>query len=163
MFRFENCYFFDYQKHKQLNRVTNKIAKKLKLNFLIPHYRLSKKFPELELYGSSQWMILSPSLIEKLIFTTTEFKWLKRIFKSVLLPDETFILTYIYNFCKSEVPLIKNQYTHLVIFNANNNNPEYLSIEQLNQQNHQDLLFARKFDQFINPKSIAFVQNKVRS
>ena len=108
-------------------------------------------------------MILSPSLVEKLIFTTTEFKWLKRIFKSVLLPDETFIITYIYNFCKSEVPLIKNQYTHLVIFNANNNNPEYLSIEQLNQQNHQDLLFARKFDQFINPKSIAFVQNKVRS
>lgn len=163
MFRFENCYFFDYQKYKYLNRVVNKIVKKLKLKFLIPLSRLNKHFPNLELYGSSQWMILSHTLIEKLNTEKNEFKTLKRIFKTVLLPDETFLITYILNFLEIEVSRIKNQPTHLIQFKGNKNNPEYLSIIDLKLNNNQNLLFARKFDQHKNPESMDYLKNQIKS
>ena len=158
LFRFESLYVFDYNKHTKVHYWLNKIVRKLKLDFLLPMNRIKKKHPELELYGSSQWMVFSKDLMRSVVDKSNEKLPFKKLFKQVLLPDELYIITLIQNFLKGESALIQNSPSHLIIFKGVNPNPRYLSIEDIKNNNTETILFARKFDDNINNDSIAYIQ-----
>lgn len=158
LFRFESLYVFDYNKHPKAHYWLNKTIRKMKLDFLFPINRIEKKYPDLELYGSSQWMILSKKLMKSIVDKSNENQQFKNLFKQVLLPDELYIMTLIQNFIKKESSLIQNCPTHLIIFKDVNPNPLYLSIEDIQKNNSETTLFARKFDNAINGGAIAYIQ-----
>ncbi len=157
-FRFESLYIFDYNKHPKAHHWLNKTIRKLKLNFLFPINRIKKKYPDLEFYGSSQWMILSKGLMESIVDVSVGNQQFKKLFKQVLLPDELYIITLIQNFIKTENVLIQNNPTHLIVFEGVNPNPQYLSIEDIKNNNSERTLFARKFDDKINGDSMAYIK-----
>lgn len=158
LFRFESLYVFDFNKHPKAHYWLNKIIRKLKLDFLFPISRIRKQHPDLEIFGSSQWMILSEKLMGSILDTSNNKKRFKELFNQVLLPDEIYIITLIKNFLKDESLLIQNSPTHLIIFKGLDANPQYLSIEDIQNNNMEMTLFARKFDNAINGDAIAYIQ-----
>ncbi|WP_185963416.1 beta-1,6-N-acetylglucosaminyltransferase [Flavobacterium gawalongense] len=158
LFRFESLYIFDYNKHPKVHYWLNKTIRKLKLDFLFPINRIKKKYPDLELFGSSQWMILSKSLMESIVDESIGNQQFKKLFKQVLLPDELYIITFIQNFIKIKCVFIENSPTHLIIFKGVNPNPQYLSVEDIKNNNSEMTLFARKFDNDINGDAVAYIQ-----
>jgi len=161
LFRFKSLYCFDYTKHRQLNQWLNTFVKKFRLTFLLPLNRLKSVYPNLKLFGSSQWMILSKSHMEMLCEETKDFKKLRQIFKTVLLPDETFLVTYSYNFLNLGKDVLKNVKTHLIIFKGDKNNPEYLSVSEIETFQDENTLFARKFDSMKNGEALNYLLNKL--
>lgn len=162
LFRFESLYVFDYNKHPKVHFWLNKIIRKSKLDFLFPINRIKKKHPDLDLYGSSQWMILSKKLMKSTVDKSNDNQQLKKLFKYVLLSDELYIITLIQNFIKDENVLIQNCPTHLIIFKDVNPNPQFLSIEDIQNNNKETTLFARKFDNAINGDAIAYIQTIIK-
>nr|WP_315209260.1 beta-1,6-N-acetylglucosaminyltransferase [uncultured Flavobacterium sp.] len=160
-FRFESLYVFDYNKHPKAHYWLNKIIRKLKLDFLFPINRIKKHYPDLEFFGSSQWMILSKKLMKSIINESNENPQFKQYFKQVLLPDELYIITLIQNFLKKESVFIENNPTHLVIFKGVDANPQYLSIEDIKNNKTEKTLFARKFDKDINGDAMAYIQTSL--
>lgn len=158
LFRFKSLYVLDYNKHPKAHYWLNKIINKLKLNFLLPINRIKKQFPDLELYGSSQWMIFSKKLLYSIVEESKSKKQLKKFFKFVLLPDELYLITLIHYFLKKEMEFIENIPTHLILFEGNKPNPKYLSVIDLKKNSKETTLFARKFDDKINGDSIAYIQ-----
>lgn len=161
-FRFESLYVFDYNKHPKAHYWLNKTMRKIKLDFLFPINRIKKKHSDLELYGSSQWMILSKKLMLSIIDESNKNNQFKKLFKQVLLPDELYIITLIQNFLKKENVLIQNNPTHLIVFKGANPNPQYLSVEEVKSNNMETTLFARKFDSAINGDTIAYIQTIIK-
>jgi hypothetical protein len=159
LFRFESVYVFDYNKHPKAHYWLNKIIRKLKLDFLFPINRIKKQYPDLELYGSSQWMILSKNLMESIVKESIDKQEFMKLFKQVLLPDELYIITLIQNFLKKESIFIQNSPTHLIVFKGVDANPQYLSVEDIKKYNSETTLFARKFDKDINGDAMAYIQN----
>lgn len=159
LFRFESLYVFDYNKHPKAHYWLNIIVRKLKLDFLFPINRIKKKYPDLELFGSSQWIILSKKLMGSIVNESNNNPQFKQFFKQVLLPDELYIITLIQNFLKKESVFIQNSPTHLVIFKGVDANPQYLSVEDIQNNNTETTLFARKFDKEINGDAMAYIQN----
>jgi hypothetical protein len=158
LFRFESLYVFDYNKHQKAHYWLNKTIRKLKLDFLLPINRFKKRFPDLELYGSSQWMIFSKNLIESIVKKSIEKQEFKKLFKQVLLPDELYIIILIQNFLKIETSLIQNNPTHLIVFKGVNPNPQYLTIEDIKNNKSETTLFARKFEDGINGDAITYIK-----
>lgn len=158
LFRFESMYFFDYNKYPKAHYWLNKMIRKLKLHFLFPINRIKKQYPDLELYGSSQWMIFSKKLLYSLVEESKNKTHFQKCFKFVLLPDELYLITLIHNFLKKEVEFIENSPTHLILFEGNKPNPKYLSVIDLKNNNKEATLFARKFDSNINGDAITYIQ-----
>ena len=158
LFRFESLYVFDYNKHPKAHYWLNKTIRKSKLDFLLPINRINKRYPDLELYGSSQWMILSKRLMESIVDESNKNQPFKKLFKQVLLPDELYIITLIQNFLKKESIFIQNSPAHLIIFKGVDANPQYLSIKDIKNNNSETTLFARKFDDKINGDAIAYIK-----
>ncbi|TDD98401.1 beta-1,6-N-acetylglucosaminyltransferase [Flavobacterium cellulosilyticum] len=158
LFRFESLYIFDFNKHPKMHYWLNKTIRKLKLNFLFPINRIKKQYPDLVLYGSSQWMVFSKNLMNKVIEKSNNEQGFKKLFKQVLLPDELYIITLIQNFLTAESVFIENSPTHLIIFKGVNANPQYLSIEEIQNNNTESTLFARKFNRANNGDAIDYIQ-----
>lgn len=158
LFRFESLYVFDYNKHPKAHYWLNKTIRKLKLDFLFPIHRIKKNYPDLEFYGSSQWMILSENLMRSIVDESNNNPQFKQFFKQVLLSDELYIITLIQNFIKAENGLIQNCPTHLIIFEGVNPNPQYLSVEDIKNNTSETTLFARKFDNKINGDAMAYIK-----
>lgn len=161
LFRFESLYFFDYNKHPKAHYWLNKTIRKLKLNFLFPINKIKKQYPDLELYGSSQWMILSKDLLEFVVENSNKIPQFSKIFKYVLAPDELYFPTLINYFTKSETVLIQNRPTHMIIFKGVNPNPQYLSVEDIKNNTSETTLFARKFDDKINGDTMAYIKTSL--
>lgn len=161
LFRFESLYVLDYNKYPETHYWLNKIIKKLRLHFVLPINRIQKKFPDLELYGSSQWMILSKNLMEFVIETSNKNPQFLKIFKYVLAPDELYFPTLIHYFQKQKSFVIENKATHLVIFKGVDANPQYLSIVDIINNKTETTLFARKFDIAINGGTISYIQTRL--
>lgn len=159
VFRFESLYVFDYKKHSNINRWLNKIIRKLKFHFVLPINRIKKQYPDLEICGGSQWMILSKKLMKFVIETSDENPQFSKFFKYVLAPDELYFPTLIYHFQKEGSFIIENTVTHLAIFEGVDANPNYLSVEEIKNNKTEKTLFARKFDKNINKDSIEYIQN----
>lgn len=158
-FRFESLYIFDFIKYPKAHYWLNRIIRKLNFNFVFAINRIKKKYPDIELYGSSQWMILSKKMMDSIIDKSNGNKSFKQLFKYVLAPDELYIITLVQNFIKTESLLIENSPTHLVLFNGMDANPHYLSIEDIQKNQTEATLFARKFDKEINKDAIAYIKN----
>lgn len=158
LFRFESLYVFDYKKHPKAHYWLNKTIRKLKLDFLFPINRIKKQYPDLEFYGSSQWMILSKRLMGSIVNESNDNPNFKHFFKQVLLPDELYIITLIQNFIKTESVFIQNRPTHLIVFKDADANPQYLTVEDIKNKKKHTTLFARKFDEDINGDSITYIK-----
>jgi hypothetical protein len=157
-FRLESLYLFDFIKYPKMHYWLNKTVRKLQLDFLFPIHRMKKRFPELELFGSSQWMILSKNLMEFVIDTSKKNTKFNSLFKPVLAPDELYFPTLIHYFQKETPFVIGNRATHLVIFEGVEANPHYLSIEEIQKNNTTTMLFARKFDRQKNAEAMDYIQ-----
>lgn len=153
LFRLENFYFFQYKKYNKLNYWSNRIIKKMHLNFLFPLNRFHKQFPDFHIYGASQWMILSKDLAVFILKKNSENPKFNSIFKYVLAPDELYFASLILNWDTHKQFSISNSKTHLVSFNGADASPKYLEVEDL-ESNKEDLLFARKFDPNVNQSAI---------
>jgi len=162
LFRFESIYVFDYNKHPRVHYWLNKLIRKLKFDFLIPINRIKKRYPDLELYGSSQWMILSKAMMESIVKESNDKQAYKKLFKQVLLPDELYIITLIQNFLKSEMISLQNSSTHLIIFKGANSNPQYLTLEDIRNNNSETFMFARKFDYSFNGDVMDYIQTIIK-
>lgn len=161
-FRFESLYLFNFIKYPKTHYWLNKMIRYLKFDFLFPIHRMKKRFPKLELYGSSQWMILSKNLMEFIIDTSKKNPKFNSLFKPVLAPDELYFPTLIYHFQKKKYFVIENAATHLAIFESLNPNPKYLSIEEIQKNNTTTLLFARKFDPQKNADAMNYLHNYLK-
>lgn len=159
-FRFESLYIFDYNKYPKAHYWMNKIIRKLKLDFLFTINKIKKQYPDIEIYGSSQWMIFSQKLLKSIVKASID-KQFKKHFKWVLLPDELYIITLIQYFMKNEVAAIENLPTHLIIFEGNKPNPQYLKIENIQKGTNETMLFARKFDNQINGETMTYVKQMI--
>lgn len=159
-FRFESLYFFDYNKCPKSHYWLNKIIRKIKFNFLLPINKIRKHYPNIELYGSSQWMIFSQNLLKSIVKESNDEQF-KKHFKYVLLPDELYIITLVQYFLNMEVAAIKNLPTHLIRFIGNNPNPQYLNIKDVENGNAETMLFARKFNNQINGDTISYVTKMI--
>lgn len=162
LFRFESLCFFDYNKHPKAHYWLNKLIRKLKLHFLLPINRIKKQYPDLELYGGSQWMILSKKVVGLVIDTSNSNPQFSKLFKHVLAPDELYFPTLIYFFLQKEVVFIENSPTHLILFEGNKPNPKYLSVNDLKDNRKETTLFARKFDDNINGDAMDFVKTTIK-
>lgn len=162
LFRFESLYVFDYHKRPKAHYWLNKIIRKLQLHFLFPINRIKKKYPDVALYGGSQWMILSEKLIEFLVETSNRSPKFSKLFKYVLAPDELYFPTLIHHFQKGQPFVIENTPTHLILFEGNKPNPKYLSVIDLKDNSKETMLFARKFDNAINGDTIAYIQTIIK-
>jgi len=158
LFRFESIYAFDFNTQKGAHKLLNKAIKTLGLHFLLPVNRIKKTYPNLELYGSSQWMILSKQLATSIVKASRTHLKFKKLFNYVLLPDELYIITLVHNFLKPECLLIKNIPSHLIIFSGNDANPHYLTKEDILTNSKDSTLFARKFDTQINGDAMTFIK-----
>ncbi|KIA99812.1 beta-1,6-N-acetylglucosaminyltransferase [Flavobacterium sp. KMS] len=156
LFRFENLYFFQYKKYSKLNYWINRIIKKIGLKFLLPLNRFMQQFPDFNIYGASQWMILNEDMVAFVLEKSNDNHKFNSIFKYVLAPDELYFSTLILNFDVLKQFPVDNIKTHLVNFNGVDASPKYLEIEDLDF-NKEDFLFARKFDPNVNHKTIARV------
>jgi hypothetical protein len=163
LFRFESLFIFNFIKYRKAHYWLNRIIDKLNFNFVFAINKLKKDYPNIDLYGSSQWMILSKKMINSIIDTSLEKKEFKQIFKYVFAPDELYIITLIKNFIKNENLLIVNSATHLVRFKGVSANPEYISISDVENNKTCATLFARKFDNEINGDTISYIQNFLRN
>jgi len=153
LFRFKNLYFFQYKKYPKLNYWTNKIIKKMHLNFLFPLNKFNKQFPDFKIFGASQWMILNKNVLQFVLEKNKEIRKFNSIFKYVLAPDELYFASLILNYDVQKQFSIENLKTHLVCFSGVEVSPKYLQVEDIDN-NREDLLFARKFDSNINQSSI---------
>lgn len=158
-FRLESLYMFDFIKHPKAHYWLNRIIRKLNFHFVFAINRIKKKYPDVKLYGSSQWMILSKKMMDSIINKTNENKQFKQLFKYVLAPDELYIITLVQNFIKTESFLIENSPTHLVLFNGVDANPQYVSIDDIQKNKTEVTLFARKFEDTINGDAITYIKN----
>lgn len=158
LFRLESFYFFEYKKYNKWNYRINKIIKKMRLNFLFPLNKFNKQFPHFQIYGASQWMILSKNLVEFVLKKNNENPKFNSIFKYVLAPDELYFASLILNYDVQKQFSISNYKTHLVSFNGADASPKYLEVEDL-ESNKEDFLFARKFDPNVNPNAIDKIKN----
>lgn len=159
-FRFESFYFFGYKKYNKLNYWINRIIKKMHLNFLFPLKRFYKQFPNFQIYGASQWMLLSKDLVAFVLEKNNENPKFNSIFKYVLAPDELYFPTLILNFDVQKQFSISNNKSHLVSFSGADPSPRYLEIADL-ESNKGDFLFARKFDPTINQNAIIEIKKIV--
>lgn len=152
-FRFENLFFFEYKKYKKLNYQINRIIKEMHFNFLFPLNRFNKQFPNFQIYGASQWMILSKDLVAFVLKKNSENPKFNSIFKYVLAPDELYFASLILNYDMQKQFSISNSTTHLISFKGLDASPKYLDVEDL-ELNKEDFLFARKFDPNVNQSAI---------
>lgn len=157
LFRFESLYLFNYS-HKRLNKYTNKIIKKINLEAILPINRLKKNFPEFQLLGNSQWVVLNKLILIDLLRLSKDKKKIKSIFRYTLAPDETYFSSILLNYSTYKENII-NQNLTFIRFNGNENSPEYLKISRLKGLKYTDYLFARKFSFEINKKSISYIHN----
>lgn len=155
LYRFDSLYYFNFQ-NKSLNKYTNKIIKSLKLFHLIPNNRIKKSFPNFNIYGSSQWLILNKLMLNSLLIILEEQKKMKSIFRYTLAPDETYFSSLLLNYSKEKENIINRNLT-FVKFIGNNSSPEYLNIQDIKNLKNSNYLFARKFDTFKNQQSINYI------
>jgi hypothetical protein len=159
-FRFESFFFFEYKKYNKLNYWINRIIKKMHLNFLFPLNRFHKQFPNFQIYGASQWMLLSKDLVAFVLEKNKNNPKFNSIFKYVLAPDELYFATLVLNFDMQKQFSISNSKTHLVSFSGADASPKYLEIEDL-ESNKEGFLFARKFDPNVNQNTIVKIKKIV--
>ena len=100
--------------------------------------------------------------MEFVIETSNKNLKFSKLFKFVLAPDELYFPTLIHYFLKKEVGLIENTPTHLILFEGNKPNPQYLSVNDLKNNSKETTLFARKFDNAINGDTIDFVKTTIK-
>ena len=160
LFRLENFYFFQYKKYPKLNYWTNRVIKKLHFSFLLPLNRFKYQFPNFQIYGSSQWMIVNKDLLEFILEKSNQNIKFNSIFKYVLAPDELYFATLILNYNLQNELVVCNKKTHLVCFNGATASPRYLEVGDLSRD-EKDLLFARKFDPEKNSKTIETVKKMI--
>ena len=163
MFRFESIYLIPYNRYPKTHFWLNKIVKNSFLKRYIAINQIGQNIPNLKLFGALQWMILSKKMVAFVINNANDKKF-NRIFKYVLAPDEIYFPTLIYHFDKEKIFQIENIPTHLVIFEGNKPNPEYLKIQDLEKhKDNNDYLFARKFDPTKNPEATAYILDHIKS
>ncbi|WP_372757802.1 beta-1,6-N-acetylglucosaminyltransferase [Mariniflexile sp.] len=162
LFRFNNIFIFNSITKPYLHKILNQIISKIGFNFLKPYNRLNAHYPEMEVYGSSQWMILNPIAIKHLLNTITIHPKLTSIFRYTFAPDEMFFISLL-KLSKPKAVKIENTKNHLVIFNGTNANANYLTIEDLENEINTDTLFGRKFDNQVNKNVIDYVKVKILS
>jgi hypothetical protein len=158
LFRLENLYLFEYKKHPKWNYWLNRAIKKLQFNFLLPLNQFKKRFSGFKIYGSSQWMLLNQDLVAFVLKESCDNPKFNSIFKYVLAPDELYFATLILNYDKQKQFKINNVTSHLVCFNGADPSPKYLQIEDIEKNDNENLLFARKFDPSLNQNAIEFVK-----
>jgi hypothetical protein len=155
-FRFESLFLFNPQKHKRSHFWLNYIIKKIGLDFFFPINTIKKYFPDLELFGSSQWMIFSKEMVKRVIETSKNDPLFIKQFRFSFAPDETYFPTLINHYGLAEDLIIENLNTNLAVFKHDANNASYLSINEIQDNNKPFTLFARKFDTEINADSIEY-------
>ncbi len=156
LFRFESVFLFNFLKHRKSHYYFNKLIRIFGFSYLIPINQINKKYPNLVLFGSSQWMILSGQLIENILVNCEKNSFLIKGFKNSFAPDETFFATLIFNFC-DEIDSIKNVATTFVCFSGHDSSPKYLEIAEIVTARAENYLFARKFDNYKNKLSIEHI------
>ncbi|RTY71266.1 MULTISPECIES: beta-1,6-N-acetylglucosaminyltransferase [unclassified Flavobacterium] len=160
LFRLENFYFFQYKKFPKLNYWTNRVIKKMHFSFLLPLNRFKNRFPNFQIYGSSQWMILTKDLLGFILEKSNKNIKFNSIFKYVLAPDELYFATVILNYNLQDQFVVCDKKTHLVCFNGAEASPRYLKVGDLYCV-EEGLLFARKFDPENNAKTINAVKKMI--
>lgn len=162
LFRFESIFLTPFNRYPKTHFWLNKIVKATFLKRFIAINQMRQNFPDLKLFGASQWMILSKKMVSFVIKNANNKKF-NRIFKYVFAADEIYFPTLIYHFDKAKMFPIENIATHLVVFVGNNANPEYLNIKDIEEsQKENDYLFARKFDSSKNPQAIAYILDQIK-
>lgn len=160
LFRLENFYFFQYKKYPKLNYWTNRVIKKIHFSFLFPLNRFENRFPNFQIYGSSQWMILTKDLLEFILEKSNKNIKFNSVFKYVLAPDELYFATLILNYNLQKQFVVFNKKTHLVCFKGAEASPRYLEDGDL-YVIEESLLFARKFDPEYNAKTIETLKKMI--
>jgi hypothetical protein len=160
LFRLENFYFFQYKKYPKLNYWTNRVIKKMHFSFLLPLNRFENRFPNFQIYGSSQWMILTKDLLGFILEKSNKNIKFNSVFKYVLAPDELYFATLILNYNLQKQHVVCNKKTHLVCFNGAEASPRYLEDGDL-YSIEESLLFARKFDPEYNAKTIETLKKMI--
>lgn len=153
LFRFENLFLFEYKKYSKLNYRINRIIKKIHLKSLLPLNIFNKKFPDFQIYGSRQWMILSKDIIAFILEKSIDNTKFNYVFRYVLAPDELYFATLILNYDLEKKFVIENIETHLICFTGSEPSPKYLGVEDLGIRTEK-MLFARKFDSNLNGNTI---------
>tara|TARA_Y100000815_G_C13301769_1_gene484877 strand:+ start:99 stop:992 length:894 start_codon:yes stop_codon:yes gene_type:complete len=159
LFRLENIYFFNYLKYHSLNYKINRIIKKSGIKGIKPAEKLKKSHPHLDFYGGPQWMIISKELTNCIVQTSIKNTKFLNNFKYSLAPDEIYFQTLVNNFVHNLE--IENTATHLVKFNSHKPHPEYLKVNDLQEANLDEFIFARKFDKNKNEETIQFILNSI--
>ena len=163
LFRFENFYLTSYGKYPKFHKYINKLIDKLEFSFLLPINRLEKYYPGYQLYGSSQWMVLSCTLLPSLLRLNENHGKMRTIFKHVLAPDELYFITLLANNKDFGGYKVKNEAMHFVKFESYKSNPEFLTLEDVKVAVKGKAFFARKFDHTKNPKIIDFVLKAIKT
>lgn len=162
MFRVNKLYWFNVKKHKKWNDYINKVNQRLNLDWCIPINKLKAIDEEFKLYGSSQWFIINRASLSALIMNKKIFKQLSKAFKFSYAPDELFFINIFKHIQKKEALKIKNIKTTFVVFEDTAPNPKFLSKEELQSEFENSALFARKFDQKINPEAIKTLEKRIK-
>lgn len=131
-------------------------------NYIKPYSRLKRHYPEMDVYGSSQWMILNSDTIKLLLYTIKTHPKLNSIFKYTFAPDEMYFISLL-KLSSPEKVRISNTKNFLVIFEGSNANPNYLTITDIEEQTNPDILFGRKFDGSINKSAIDYIKKEILS
>lgn len=162
LFRLKNLFVFDSSSRRKMHKRLNQIISKIGFNFLKPYIRLKVQYPEMKVYGSSQWMILNSNAIEHLLNTIKAQPKLTSIFKYTFAPDEMFFISLL-KLSKPKTVKIENIKNHLVIFKGTKANANYLTIEDIENEITTDILFGRKFDTRLNKDVMDYVKGKIIS
>lgn len=141
LFRFKSLYFTNSIKFRSLHKHVNKLLRKAKCDFLFPLHILNKRYPDIQLYGQTQWCIISDTLCLQLPEIHRKSK-LKKIFKFTFAPDETYLITLIKYLIPASKVLDIN--THFAKFIDLEPNPKYLKLENLKEV-PKNAIYARKF------------------
>lgn len=161
MFRANKLYWFNVKKHKKLNYYVNNVIKRLNMTWCLPINRLKAFDKDFVVYGSSQWFIINKVSLKVLMKNKKVFKQLSKAFKFSFAPDELFFINFLKYIQKKEALKIKNEKTTFVVFEDTAPNPKFLSKEDLQYQFENSILFARKFNEKINPEAIKTLEKRI--
>lgn len=148
--------------HKKCHNRLNLFLTKVGLDSIKPYHRLKREYPEMNIYGSLQWMILNSEAIKQLLYITKTHPKLNSIFKYTFAPDETYFISLL-KLSTSEKLKISNSRNFLVIFEGVNSSPNYLTIYDVKNQINNDILFGRKFDAIRNKSTIDYIRKEILS
>jgi hypothetical protein len=112
--------------------------------FLTRMLEFPRKLPSLQFYAGSHWFSLTPVAVKYLLEFDKNDRFLKKFYKRVLLPDESYFQTVLLN--SPIASRVVNDNLRYVIFPLRAKNPVFITENEFDGLTNTTALFARKFD-----------------